>query len=76
MPTTEVPTSDGLKGGTVASLNQKAGFGYVDDDDGVHRYIFVFGTALKHSQARTLTVGKPVKFRVSGEGRVDELVVS
>jgi hypothetical protein len=44
--------------------------------DGVHRYIFVFGTARKHSEARHLTVGKPVKFRVSGRGRVDELVIS
>ncbi|WP_041930445.1 cold shock domain-containing protein [Methylibium petroleiphilum] len=76
METTQAPTTEGLKAGTVASLNQKAGFGYVDDADGQHRYIFVFGTALKHSQARMLTVGKPVKFRVSGHGRVDELVIS
>ncbi|MFG5408117.1 cold shock domain-containing protein [Piscinibacter sakaiensis] len=65
-----------LQQGTVARLNPGAGFGYVRDAEGRHSYIFVIGRALKHSQARTLTVGKAVRFRVSGQGRVDELVVA
>lgn len=59
--------------GTVSRLNQKAGFGYVDDDDGVHCYIFVFGHAIKHSAARQLRVGARVSFGLEGQGRVREL---
>lgn len=64
-----------LQPGTVARLNLDVGFGYVRDASGRHAYIFVVGRALKHSQARELFVGMSVKFRVSGQGRVDELVV-
>ena len=65
-----------LQQGTVARLNPGAGFGYVRDAKGEHSYIFVVGKALKHSQARMLSVGKQVRFRVSGQGQVDELVVA
>ena len=65
-----------LQQGTVARMNPSAGFGYVRDASGTHNYIFVVGKALKHSQARALTVGKSVKFRVSGKGQVEELVIA
>jgi cold shock protein len=61
---------------TVARLEPDAGFGYVRDKAGEHSYIFVVGKALKHAQARKLTIGKAVKFRVSGQGRVEELVIA
>ena len=61
--------------GVVASLNWEAGFGYVRDQTGTHQYIFIVGKAIKHSQARLLAVGMAVHFRVSGLGRVDELVI-
>ena len=61
--------------GTVARLNPKAGFGYVRDQSGANEYIFIFGFALKHSQAQNLSIGEHVQFRVSGKGRVDELLV-
>lgn len=64
-----------LQEGTVARLNPGAGFGYVRDRTGSNEYIFVFGSALKRAQAKNLSVGKTVQFRVSGQGRVDELVV-
>jgi len=73
MATKEVVT---LQQGTVARLNPTAGFGYVRDAKGEHSYIFLLGRAIKHSQAQKLSVGKPVKFRVSGQGQVDELVVA
>lgn len=65
-----------LQQGTVARLNPGAGFGYVRDAKGENSYIFLVGKALKHSQARMLSVGKAVMFRVSGHGQVDELFVS
>lgn len=64
-----------LQEGTVARLNPKAGFGYVRDHSGANEYIFIFGFALKHSQAKNLSIGAHVQFRVSGKGRVDELLV-
>ena len=64
-----------LQDGTVARLNPKAGFGYVRDQSGANEYIFVFGFSLKHSQAKNLSIGAHVQFRVSGKGRVDELLV-
>lgn len=57
----------------MSRLNQAAGFGYVDDDDGVHCYIFVFGHAIKHSDARQLSVGAWGRFRVEEGGRVSKL---
>ncbi len=60
--------------GTIARLNRDAGFGYVQDLTG-HCYIFVFGTAIKRSKTGPLRVGLAVRFRVSGQGRVDELVL-
>ena len=65
-----------LQEGTVARLNSKAGFGYVRDQSGANEYIFIIGFALKQSQAKNLSVGAHVKFRVSGKGRVDELLVT
>lgn len=65
-----------MQEGTVARLNPKAGFGYVRDQSGANEYIFIFGFALKHSQAKNLSIGEPVQFRVSGQGRVDELLVN
>lgn len=65
-----------LQQGTVARLNPNAGFGYVRDAKGEHSYIFLVGKAIKHSQVGQLAVGKSVKFRVSGQGRVDELIVA
>ena len=64
-----------LQEGTVTRLNPKAGFGYVRDQSGANEYIFVFGFALKHSQAKKLFMGAHVQFRVSGKGRIDELLV-
>lgn len=64
-----------LQEGTVVRLNTDAGFGYVRDAKAERSYIFLFGRAIKHSQVHLLAVGKPVKFRVSGQGRVDELVI-
>ena len=64
-----------MQEGTVARLNLKAGFGYVRDQSGENEYIFIIGFALKNSQAKNLSVGAPVRFRVSGKGRVDELLV-
>lgn len=63
-----------MQRGTVARLNLQAGFGYVQAEDGEHAYIFVVGTALNHSQVRALHVGQPVRFRLSGHARVEELV--
>lgn len=63
-----------MRSGTVAKLNLSAGFGYVADDDGVHSYIFVMGHALPRSAGARLQVGSRVRFRTSGQGRVDELV--
>lgn len=54
-----------LRGGAVSRLNQEAGFGYVDDDDSKHRFIFVFGHSIRHSQARGLSVGSRVRFRLA-----------
>ena len=64
-----------MQEGTVARLNPKAGFGYVRDQSGANEYIFIFGFALKHSQAKNLSVGKVVHFQVSGQGRVDKLLL-
>lgn len=64
-----------LQRGSISRLNLAAGFGYVRDAGGEHAYIFLVGTALTHAQVRQLSVGAPVRFRVSGQGRVDELVV-
>ena len=75
MSNTEIEPSR-LQKGVVARLNSRAGFGYVLDQRGDHQYIFVFGSAIKRSLAGKLTTGSPVKFRVSGDGRVDELVIA
>lgn len=72
--TTDEVAEGKLQHGTVARLNRDAGFGYVRDAKGQHSFIFLVGKALSHSQGRALCVGKPVRFRVSGQGRVDELV--
>lgn len=57
----------------MSRLNEAAGFGYFDDDDDVHSYIFVFGRAIKHSDARQLSTGAVVRFRLEEGGRVSEL---
>ena len=67
-------SAEPLQEGTVVRLNPKAGFGYVRDQAGANEYIFVFGFALKHSQAKNLSIGAHVQFRVSGKGRVGELM--
>ena len=69
-------SAEPLQEGTIARLNTKAGFGYVRDQAGVNEYIFVFGFALKHAEAKNLSIGAHVQFRVSGKGRVDELLVN
>ena len=69
-------TTSRLQSGTVVQLNPSAGFGYVRNQSGDHQYIFVFGTAIRRSVAKSLFVGKSVRFRVSGMGRVDELCVA
>lgn len=66
-------TSKPLQVGTVARLNTNAGFGYVRNEKGDHQYIFVFGSAIKHSNVKNLSVGKAVRFRVTEKGRVEEL---
>lgn len=63
-----------LRSGVVLRLNRAVGFGYVGDDDGVHSYFFLAGKALTHSRFEQLSTGQPVRFRVSGQGQVDELV--
>lgn len=65
-----------LQQGTVARLDSRAGFGYVRDAKGENSYIFLIGKAIKHAQVRKLSIGKPVSFRVSGQGHVDEVVVA
>lgn len=57
-------------------LNFAAGFGYVRDAAGQQTYMFIVERALKHSAMRALSLGKSVRFRVSDNGRVDELVAS
>jgi cold shock CspA family protein len=69
----EAHVNEKLQPGTVTRLNPDAGFGYVSDAGLQHAYIFVFGKALSYREARELAVGKQVNFRVSGQGRVDEL---
>lgn len=68
-------SAEPLQEGTVVRLNTKAGFGYVRDQAGANEYIFIYGFALKHSQAKNLSIGAHVQFRVSGKGRIDELLV-
>ncbi len=65
-----------MQQGTIARLNADAGFGYVRDASGEHSFIFVVGKAITHAEARRLSVGAEVQFRVSGQGRVDELIPS
>ncbi len=65
-----------LQSGTVTRLEPGAGFGYVRDAKGENRYIFILGKAIKHAQVRKLSIGKPVSFRVSGQGHVDEVVIA
>jgi cold shock CspA family protein len=58
--------------GTIVRLNLAAGFGYVQEPQ--HgTFIFLVGRALRHADAHRLAVGKAVRFRLSGNGRVDEL---
>lgn len=64
-----------LQQGTVSRLEPSAGFGYVRDAKGENSYIFLIGKAIKHTQARELSIGKSVTFRVSGQGHVDELAI-
>lgn len=68
------PGTSDTRTGTISKLNVGAGFGYVSDDDKVHHYIFVFGHALRRSAGAKLRIGDKVRFRTSGQGRVDELV--
>lgn len=70
------PVASELRSGTVAKLNRDAGFGYVDDADGLHRFIFVAGHALRRADFGKLKLGSSVRFRTSGQGRVDELVLA
>jgi len=72
--TRELPVN--LQRGTVARLVPSAGFGYVRDANGENSYIFLIGKAIKHAQARKLSIGKSVTFRVSGQGHVDELAIA
>jgi len=65
-----------LQTGVVVRLNSDAGFGYVRNETGDRQYIFVFGAAIKRAQAGKLAVGQPVRFRISGKDRVDELVAA
>ena len=71
--TTLSSTTSPLQAGTVVRLNPNAGFGYVRDQKGDHQYIFVFGTTIRRSVAKSLSIGMAVHFRVSGQGKVDEL---
>ena len=64
-----------LQTGIVSRIDRGAGFGYVQDKVGKNQYIFVFGDVIKRSQTKDLNVGKPVEFRVSGNGRIDELLL-
>lgn len=68
------PAGSTLQQGTIARLNLGAGFGYVRDAMGQHCFILLVGRALTHSEARKLSPGGLVRFRVSGQGQVDELV--
>lgn len=62
-----------MQQGFVHRLELEHGFGYVADATREKFYIFVVGKALTHTEIRRLAVGMPVRFRVSGRGRVDEL---
>ncbi len=64
-----------LQQGIVSRIDRGAGFGYVVDTVGKNQYIFVFGDAIKRSQTKGLNVGKTVEFRMSGNGRIDELLL-
>lgn len=59
--------------GTIVRLNVAAGFGYVREVTGQGTYIFLVGLALRHSEVRLLAVGRPVRFALSGNGRIDAL---
>lgn len=62
-----------MQHGSIARLNLSDGFGYVRDDAGEHSYIFLVGKAMTHAHACALRVGQSVRFRVSGQGQVEEL---
>lgn len=62
------------RSGTIVRLNVAAGFGYVREVTGLGTYIFLVGLALRHSEVHLLAVGRPVRFALSGKGRVDALV--
>ena len=64
----------GMQHGVVSRLNWDAGFGYVRTDDGRFQFIFVVGRTLTNREARRLTVGQRVRFRLSAPNRVAELV--
>ena len=68
-------TVSALQSGIVSKINRGAGFGYVQDEGGVHQYIFVFGDAIKRSETKDLNVGKPVRFEVNVDGRIEQLLV-
>ncbi|CDW93416.1 MULTISPECIES: cold-shock protein [unclassified Thiomonas] len=61
--------------GTVVRLNPDRGFGYVLDATETHSYIFVVGKALSNVEAGRLRVGARVRFRLRGQGRVEELML-
>jgi cold shock CspA family protein len=62
-----------LQTGTICRLEPQAGFGYVRDATGTNQYIFVFGKAIRFSEARTLRLGSAVRFRVETGARVTEV---
>lgn len=62
-----------LQTGTICRLEPQAGFGYVRDATGTNQYIFVFGKAIRFSEARTLRLGSAVRFRVEAGARVTEV---
>ena len=65
---------DETQTGVVSRLNWDAGLGYVRTDDGRFQFIFVVGKTLPNREARKLTVGQRVRFRLSAPNRVAELV--
>lgn len=72
-PVADTVASRDLQYGTVCSYEPSAGFGYVENERKQHRYIFLVGRAIRHTDARGMRVGDPVAFRVEANVRVTEL---
>jgi cold shock protein len=70
------PIQNGMQDGTIVRLNRGAGFGYVRDRSGARQYIFVIGSAINRNDARALSEGRPVRFRLDPGGEIRELVLS